>query len=85
MPKEDTQFKKGHKGGPGRPKGRSIKELVRKHLDDNPEELKDFVQHFIKSNRELAWQMLEGRPSQDMTTAGEKLELGVVVLPSKEE
>jgi len=72
---EDTQFKKGWKGGPGRPKGKSIKDLVREHLNDNPEDLKEFVKHFIKNNRELAWQMLEGRPQQttDITSGGEPI------------
>ena len=59
-------FMPGQSGNPaGRPPGQSIKELVRKHLDDNPEDLKLFVEHFIKNNRELAWQMLEGKPKGD--------------------
>jgi hypothetical protein len=69
------QFKPGVSGNPkGRPKGSiSIKDLVRKHLENNPEDLKEFVSHFIKDNRELAWQMLEGRPSQDLTSKGEAI------------
>lgn len=69
---------KGTPPGPGRPKGGvSIKDLVRKHLEENPEDLKEFVEHFIKENRELAWQMLEGRPSQDVTTAGDKIQIPI--------
>lgn len=68
------RFMKGTKGGPGRTPGSiSIKDLVRKHLEDNPEDLEEFVLHFIKTNRELAWQMIEGRPSQDVTSGGEKI------------
>ena len=71
---EDGTFAVGNSGGPGRPKGSlSIKDLVRQHLQDNPEELADFVRHFILKNRELAWQMLEGRPQQDVTSGGEKI------------
>ena len=75
MPKEDTQFKKGHPGGPGRPRGKTIKERVREWLEDHPDDLQAFVEHFVKENKELAWQMMEGRPHQ---TADEKHE---IVLP----
>lgn len=59
--------------GAGRPKGLSIKELVRKHLEENPQDLQEFVKHFVKKNKELAWQMLEGSPpkSVDVTSGGE--------------
>ena len=67
------KFIKGNPGG-GRPKGSlSIKDLVRKHLEDNPEDLKEFVSHFITKNRELAWQMMEGKPPQDTTITGGEL------------
>lgn len=70
----DGTYAPGHVGGPGRPKGTlSIKDLVRQHLQDNPAELKAFVQHFIDKNRELAWQMLEGRPQQDVVSDGKAL------------
>ena len=76
-----TQFKKGQSGNPkGRPKGvKSIKDAVRQYLKRNPVEFSDFVAHFVKENRELAWQMLEGKPQQDLTTGGEKINNQVLV------
>ena len=62
----------------GRPKGSlSIKDLVRKHLESNPDDLIEFVSHFIKKNRELAWTMLEGKPAQstDITSKGKELKV----------
>ena len=50
----------------GRPKGKTIKEQIRDWLDENPEDMRAFVQHFVKKNRELAFQMLEGRPAQQL-------------------
>ena len=62
------QFLPGSSGNPnGRPPGVfSIKDEVRKRLSENPEERKAFVDHFIEKNRELAWQMLEGKPPQTL-------------------
>lgn len=63
----------------GKPKGTlSIKTLVTNHLKENPEDLKEFVMHFIKNNRELAWQMIEGRPPQDLTSGGEAISFPIV-------
>ena len=71
---ENGQFGKDNNANPaGRPKGRTIKERIREYLEDNPEEMLAFVEHFVKDNRALAWQMLEGRPPQDVTSGGEKL------------
>ncbi len=57
----------------GRPKGKTIKERVLEWLEENPDDMQSFVNHFVKKNRELTWQMLEGRPSQDLTTGGKEL------------
>ena len=50
----------------GRPKGKTIKERVREWLETHPEDMDSFVRHFVATNRDLAWQMLEGRPSQQL-------------------
>ena len=60
-------FPKGVSGNPaGRPKGKTIKERVLDWLEENPDDMKGFVEHFVKGNRDLAWQMLEGRPPQKL-------------------
>lgn len=60
--------------GPGRPKGSvSIKDKVRQYLESHPEEVEAIVEHFVKNNRELMWQMLEGRPQQDVTSDGKAI------------
>ncbi len=68
-------FKPGVSGNPaGRPKGSlSIKAEIIKRLNENPEELKDIVEYFVKEKRDLMWQMIEGRPAQqvDVGNAGE--------------
>lgn len=61
------QFQPGQSGNPkGRPKGKTIKERVREYLEEHPEDMESFVRHFVKNNRDLAWQMLEGRPPQSI-------------------
>lgn len=59
-------FTPGVSGNPlGRPKGSiSIKDKVRQYLEEHPEEMQNIVGHFVHDNRELMWQMLEGRPQQ---------------------
>ena len=69
---EKGRFLPGVSGNPtgaggGRPEGSiSIKEQLKKRLAENPEELREIVEYFIKENRELMWVMLEGRPKQQM-------------------
>ena len=70
----------------GRPKGSlSIKDAVRKHLEDNPDDFVEFVEHFAKNNKELAWQMLEGRPPQksevDMKSDGKPISTITMIDP----
>jgi len=69
-------FEKGKSGNPkGRPKGSySIKDTVRKYLQSHPTDYTEFIHYFIKENRELVWQMLEGKPPQDVTSGGEKIQ-----------
>lgn len=59
----------------GRPKGKTIKERVLDWLEEHPDDMEAFVEHFVKKNRDLAWQMLEGRPSQqtDVTSGGKPI------------
>jgi len=74
---EDNKPKRNEKGqllpgntanSIGRPKGKTIKERVRDYLEEHPDDMKAFVEHFVKENKELAWQMMEGRPQQDVTS-----------------
>lgn len=69
---EKGRFVEGHPDlGAGRPKGSiSIKEKIRKRLMDNPEALEDIITYFVKDSRELMWQMLEGKPQQDVNLEG---------------
>ena len=71
MSNEDTQFKKGWKGGPGRPKGSiSIKDEIRKKLLQNPERFEELVEFYMKEEapvfRKLLWEMLEGKPKESV-------------------
>lgn len=59
----------------GRPVGSiSIKDRLRNYLEENPDKMAEFVNYFAKESRELAWQMLEGKPPQDITSGGEKIQ-----------
>lgn len=89
--KRDAEGKIVEGSGPlnpnGRPKGSiSIKDRVRQYLEDHPEDVEQIVQHFVRTNRELMWQMLEGRPNQatDVTTGGQPLYLPAELLNKNE-
>ena len=47
--------------------------MVRDYLEEHPQDMEAFVEYFVKENRELAWQMLEGKPFQaaDVSTHAE--------------
>ena len=65
---KNTQFKSGQSGNPaGKPPGTiSIKEEIRKHLLKNPEIIEQLVAYFLVKSPDLMWQMLEGRPKQNV-------------------
>lgn len=64
--RSDGTFGPNNNANPnGRPKGKTIKERVLEWLETHPDDMTSFVEHFVKKNRDLAWQMLEGRPKGD--------------------
>lgn len=69
-------FAEGNSGGPGRPKGSvSIMQQIKKRLAENPWELEELVEYYLKdkTHRALLLQMIDGRPAQDVTSGGEKI------------
>lgn len=40
----------------------SIRETIRAYLEDNPEEMRKVINHFIKHNPEFMWNMMEVAP-----------------------
>lgn len=77
----DGTFGPGNIANPkGRPKGKTIKERVLEWLEDNPDDMKNFVEHFVKKNKELTWQMLEGRPRQDLEVENKGLPFTIKIV-----
>ena len=56
------QFVKGGEGGPGRPKGKTLKEFAREYLESLPDDRK--IEYLATLSEEMVWQMAEGRPQQ---------------------
>lgn len=57
-------FKKGNPGGPGRPKGKSLKEYSREYLASlTDEERQEFLEGLPKID---IWKMAEGNPKTDV-------------------
>lgn len=66
-------FKKGNPGGPGRPRGKSLKEYSREYLASmTDEERMEFLEGLPK---ETVWKMAEGNPAtnMDITTEGKPM------------
>ena len=52
---------------------KTIKDAIRAHFNNNPQQFKAFVENLISNHAGLVFQMLEGRPSQDITSGGSAL------------
>jgi hypothetical protein len=80
------QWKKGQSGNiMGRPKGKTMKEYVKQYLERMTDEERDEWLEGIP--KEKIWEMAESKASQGIGQAEDlgKLDLGVVVLPMKNE
>jgi len=83
-------FKKGQSGNPnGRPKGSiSIKDKIRKRLEENPEEFEALCDFYLKDKkmRELLWKMIDGLPKQSVELGLEETisEVKIEIVKNKE-
>jgi len=69
------KFVQGNPGG-GRPKGTfSLKTQIIQRLQDNPQETKAIIDYLIHNERALLFQMIDGRPPQDVTSGGETIKV----------
>jgi len=64
-------FVKGQEGGPGRPKGRTLKEFAREYLESLPDDRK--IEYLATLPEEIVWKMAEGNPQTDVTSMGERI------------
>lgn len=64
------QWKKGQSGNiMGRPKGKTMKEYARQYLERMTDEERD--EWLEGLDKDIIWQMSEGKPKQDMEVSGE--------------
>ena len=68
MEKKDTKFKSGAEWTGNASGSISIKDKIRKHLENNPEKLEELVKFYMENEqpvmRKLLWEMLDGKPEQ---------------------
>jgi predicted phage tail protein len=68
----DGTFAPGHSGGPGRPKGQTLKEYAREYyLSMTAEEKKEYMDKVEAKRPGFAWEMAEGKAKQDIEHSGE--------------
>lgn len=68
------RYIEGYEGGPGRPVGSlSIKNYIKKHLEENPGEFEKLCKYYMKDikMRDLLWKMIDGLPKQSVEHSGE--------------
>lgn len=74
---EKGKFVKGTAPGPGRPPG-SISAItrVKQIFEENPDKFQEFIESYIEDpgNRKHIVEMIDGKPKQDVTSAGEALQ-----------
>lgn len=68
----DGTFAEGTKAGPGRPKGKTMKEFAREfYFNMTDEEKIAYIKKIEEKKPGFAWEMGEGKAKQDMEISGE--------------
>lgn len=73
---EDGTFADGTIAGPGRPKGKTLKEYAREYfMLKSDEDKRKYIEELEQKKPGFAWQMGEGNPhnTEDITSKGEKI------------
>lgn len=67
------QFKEGNPGGPGRPKGPSLKTWIKNHFEEMSDE--ERIEFLNQVDPIKAWEMAEGKAESktDVTTGGKAI------------
>jgi len=72
----DGTFKEGNPGGPGRPKGKTLKEYARDYyMLKTEEEKRAYIEWLEEKKPGFAWTMAEGNPATntDITSGGKPI------------